>query len=321
MKIAKLKAQDESYYNELALKHGTIFNTHEWTNIFSNNIRKYGIYSKKGELLGGFFTYKERKFGMSFYRNPPCTPTIGPFIKIESKKHVTLMDNWKKVLQLMADFFDKIPFSVLSASLDKCVVDTQPFYWKNFKVIPGFTYVIDLAQSQDDIWGGFSTAHRNHVKKAIKDSLVVKQIHDMRTVESLVLKTFSRQDKRANHFYIKKILFEFSNKNNSFAFATFRNDVPIACSFCIYDLRTSYNLLSGYDHDNKHHGAGCMNIWESIKYAKKLGLQLFDFEGSMIPPIERYFRGFGGQMVTYYKINKAVLPLEILLKFKKRNLF
>lgn len=57
------------------------------------------------------------------------------------------------------------------------------------------------------------------------------------------------------------------------------------------------------------------------KHAKNLGLKYFDFERSMIPQIERYFRGFGGQLTPYYRINKAKLPFEILLKFFKRESF
>ena len=62
-------------------------------------------------------------------------------------------------------------------------------------------------------------------------------------------------------------------------------------------------------------------MWEAIKFAKKLGIKYFDFEGSMVPQIERYFRGFGGKLTPYYRINKAKLPLEILLKFYRRELF
>ena len=89
----------------------------------------------------------------------------------------------------------------------------------------------------------------------------------------------------------------------------------------MYDKITTYYLLGGYDFENKHHGAGPLVIWESIKYSKEIGLKYFDFEGSMVPQIEKHFRGFGGKLTPYYRINKARLPLEILLKFLKRELF
>lgn len=82
-----------------------------------------------------------------------------------------------------------------------------------------------------------------------------------------------------------------------------------------------YNIIAGYNKDLAHHGAGAIAIWEAIKYAKSLGLKIFDFEGSMIPQIETYFRGFGGYLETYSSVHKALLPIEIVLKIVKRNIF
>jgi hypothetical protein len=166
-----------------------------------------------------------------------------------------------------------------------------------------------------------SAEKRNDISKATRDGLTTKLIDDYSIVKSLVLKTFSRQEMVANEYYLNKILFEFANKDNSFAFAAFRENIPIAVSFCICDGSTAYYLLGGYDDKNKHHGAGAFAVWEAIKHAQRLGLKQFDFEGSMVPQIEKYFRGFGGRLTPYYRINKAKLPVEILLKFFKRELF
>jgi hypothetical protein len=64
-----------------------------------------------------------------------------------------------------------------------------------------------------------------------------------------------------------------------------------------------------------------MAMWAAIKFAKDLGLRSFDFEGSISPDIEKYFRGFGGTLTPYYQINKAKLPLEFILKLYKREYF
>ena len=166
-----------------------------------------------------------------------------------------------------------------------------------------------------------SEERRRNVRKAIKDGLIVKQVDDFGIVKFLILKTFSRQKMTVSENHLDKIFLEFAAKENSFAFVTFAKEKPIAATFCIYDKDTAYYLLGGYDYETKHHGAGASAMWEAIKYTKKLGLKYFDFEGSMVPQIERYFRGFGGQLTPYYRINKAKLPLEILLKFFKRELF
>jgi len=321
MQIGKIEICDKVEYNNLAIEYGTIFNTLSWLKLFEDSVQIYGIYDKGNNLIGGFHLYKQKKFGLTIYRNPPFTPYVGPFLEIKAKNPVAIMDTWKRVLSLMADFIETLPYSVISISLNKDIVDTQPFIWKKFKVIPGYTYVLDLNKSIEDIQKDMSAERRNDIKKSVRDGLTVKQINNFEVVKSLVIKTFSRHKKKINKYYLNKILFNFANNANSFAYATFRDGNPIATTFCIYDKDTAYYLLGGYDYKNKHHGAGALAVWESIKHAKGLGLKCFDFEGSMVPQIERYFRGFGGKLTPYYRINKAKLPLEILLKFFKRELF
>jgi lipid II:glycine glycyltransferase (peptidoglycan interpeptide bridge formation enzyme) len=321
MRIAELTLEHEKTFDELALSCGNIFNTIGWTRIFGDKIRNYGIYNQGGDLMGGFFVYKDKKYGLSVFREPPFTPSIGPFLFIEAVNPVAIMDIKKSVLSLMAEFIDNLKYSVVSVSLSRDVIDMQPFIWRKYKVIPNYTYIIDLGKSAEEIWGGMSGERRKNVNKGLKDSLTVEKTTDMDMVKSLVLKSFERQKKCPYEKHLDKVLFEFANEKNSFAFATFNGGSPIACSFCVYDRKTAYYITGGFDYENRHHGAGVMAMWESIKYAKHLGLKYFDFEGSMSPKIEKYFRGFGGDLTPCYQINKAKLPLEIILKCYKRQSF
>ena len=321
MEIKQVKKCDREHYEKCAKEYGTIFNSLDWLSIFGDKVHIYGIYDKGGVLIGGFNLYKEKKYGFSVYSNPPFTPAIGPFLKVNAQNPVSVMDTWKKTLTLMADFIEKLPYSVVSFLLNRNIIDMQPFIWKKFKVNPVYTYLLNLSVSIEDIWKRMSNERRKNINKARKDGLHVTKITDYEIIKALVLKTYSRQMKGIKEFYLNKILFDFANSNNSFAFVTYGNDNAFACSFCVYDFDTAYYLLGGYNHKNKHHGAGTLSMWESIKYAKELGLKYFDFEGSMVPKIERYFRGFGGQLTPYYRVNKASLPIEMLLKLFKRELF
>ena len=316
-----INSQEKTRYSELALEIGNIFNTLEWLNIFKDKVRLFGIHENNGKLVGGFCLYKERRFNFKIYRDPPFSACVGPFLRIEAKNPVSIMNKWKEAITLVAKTIDDLPYSVVSITLNKGVVDTQPFIWKKFKVTPSYTYILDLKKSVEDIHKGMSAERRNDARKAIKDGLTVKHVDNFGIVKSLILKTFSRQKMTVNKNHLDKILFEFANKENSFAFVTFDKEKPIAATFCIYDKDAAYYLLGGYDYQSKHHGAGALAVWEAIKYTKNLGLKYFDFEGSMVPQIERYFRGFGGQLLPYFRINKAKLLIEILLKFFKRELF
>lgn len=321
MNIKELTAADYEKYNALSTIYGTVFDSRKWTGMFGSAIRHYGIYDAKESLIGGFFSYTGRAWGISIYRNPPLTPSIGPFFKIESGHPVHTMEKHKQIITALADFIGKLGHPVISFSLSRNVMDMQPFIWKRFKVIPEYTYIIDLGLSGEDIWKRMSAKRRNDVSKAKKDGLLVKKVDDYGIVRSLVLKTFERQNIAYSDFYMNKVLFDFADAGNSFAFAAFNGGIPVACTFCICDEKTSYYLLGGYDSENGHRGAGAACVYEAIKYAKELGRVWFDFEGSMVPDIECYFRGFGGRLTAYYRINKAALPLEMALKFFKRELF
>ena len=54
-------------------------------------------------------------------------------------------------------------------------------------------------------------------------------------------------------------------------------------------------------------------MWEAIKFTKEeLGLNQFDFEGSMVPPIELFFRKFGGKLTPYYTVSLTKLSVKLL---------
>ena len=57
-------------------------------------------------------------------------------------------------------------------------------------------------------------------------------------------------------------------------------------------------------------GANTLLYWEAIRLAAEVS-RVFDFEGSMVEPIEHYFRGFGGRQTPYFCISKAGLQGEV----------
>ncbi|MDA8172458.1 MAG: GNAT family N-acetyltransferase [Nitrospiraceae bacterium] len=321
MIIKKIVPDSHSKSNGSSAPYDSVFDTPQWTGLFGEKTTHYGLYDASGALTGRFYIYRERRYGLSVCCNPPLTPTIGPFFRNDAQNPVRAMDKCKLIMSHIAEYIDKMNYSVVSLSFDKSIIDMQPFIWRDFKVVPQYTYVMELALPVDDIWRRMSYEKRNHITRGVKDGLAVRQINDYSVVKALVLKTFSRQKKTISESGMNKVLFDFANDANSFAFAAFHHGNPIACSFCVRDNKTAYYLLGGYDSENKHHAAGPLCVWESIRHAKSLGLPHFDFEGSMVPAIEQYFRGFGGRLTPYYRVNKAKLPLEIALKFFKRGLF
>ncbi len=308
--------------NILSEKSDSVFLSSKWLKMYGEELKCYGIYNKGGALIGGFALKLERKLGiLNFYRNLAYSPTISLFFENNAKNKAKILSENKKILKLVAEFIDNLNYHIITLYIPANHIDMQPFYWRNFKSIPNYTYIINLENSIEEIEKNFSTERRNDIKKAIKDGIETRICNDNNIVKSLVLKTFDRKQTSADKTMIDKILFDFADETNSFAFVSYRNDIPIATSFCIYDQNTIYYLLGGYDSKNKHAGAGALAVSSAIKHSKELGIKNFDFEGSMLTEVESYFRGFGGDLVPYYSINKAKIPIELALKFVKRTHF
>jgi hypothetical protein len=308
-------------FDALVDQLGTPFNKLAWLDLFGDRIAAYGIVDAEGALIGGLFLYWERRWGLKIIRRAPFTPNGGPFFKRLASNPVAQLEEQRKILSLVADLVEEERAAVCMLPLPQGLSDALPFFWRGYKVIPAMTYLIDLTQPQANLWRNMSGTRRNDIRKAQADGLTVTKTSDMRSVRDLVLATFDRQNKWVDRQILEAILFSFSKPENSYAFVAYRNHLPIAASFVVHDRSTAYYLLGGYSSEGAHHGAGAWALWESIQHAQSLGLRTFDFEGSVIPAIERYFRGFGGTATPYLTVNKGWFAVEIALKLIKRNTF
>jgi hypothetical protein len=317
IRITDIKSNEYRHLSDIC---GSVFNSQKWLNIYDDRVCINGIYNDNDDLIGSFFYYKAAKFGVNYIVNPPFTPNNGLlFINpSQNKSNQNTFD--KSVLELVATFFESLNLILVLTSIPTGFKDTQPFSWKKFSVHPKYTYQINLLQPENVLLENLTSEKRKSLNKAEKDGLSIRKQEDLTVVRDLILKTFERQDKKTDTDLINKILFGFADSSNSIAYVAYDGDKPIATSFCIYDKTTAYYILGGYDAANKHHGAGVSTMWACIMHSKSLGLSVFDFEGSMLPDVEKYFREFGGTMIPYFAMTKAPMPIEFILKLFKRTL-
>lgn len=321
MHIKEIDSNFEEKYTKLC-GGSPAFNSFAWQkNVHPSGLKIYGIFEDDNQMIGTFHLHFEKKMGFTFIKTPHYIPHIGLVFNNRTQNEANGLSFNKKVVEHVCDFVKSLPYGVISIALPPSVIDTQPFFWNKFKVIPNYTYRLNLNLSAEEIEKRFSPEHRNSIKKAIKDGVEVKECKDLEVVKKVILKTFSQKDKSVSEANINSILFKIANSTNSFAFTATLNNEVIAATFCLYDTNCCYYLLGGYSNDSKQHGAGALCVYNSILKAKQLNVPLFDFEGSMIKEVERYFRSFGGELVPYYTVNKAKLPLEMILKLIKRELF
>lgn len=263
-------------YHQLANQLGTIFNSQEWNSIYQENFFKYGIFDNDSQLIGGFQLYREKRAMLNFYRNSPYSPHIGLFFENKSQNKSNQLSFEKSIIHLISEYVSKLPYQILSFALPPEFIDMQPFIWNHYKVIPNYTYRLDLLLPFEELSKLMAPERRNDISRAIKDGIEVKKTNNYRVIKEIILHTFQRNKKGIDDSFIDAIFFNFANKTNSYSFTAYHKQQPIACAFCIFDMHTAYYLLGGYVNANPHKGAGALCVNESIKYAKEIGKSIFE---------------------------------------------
>ena len=313
--------RDESpFYYEAAEKHGGLFWGIQWRRIYYKNVEVYGIYNKN-RLCGGFMLYRSKRVFLTMLTNPPFMPSFGPWlIKKEYSNFQKQRDFERSVYTEIAKFLDQQRVKIKTLVLHPAVRDVLPFFWKQFKISPQLTYRIDLTHSPDEIKKNLSGDKRNLISKSKRKDYQAVITYDYRKLEEQTKSYLDRKNIKVNPELLHHLFYEFANRNNSFGVMVKKDETVLSFGFFVHDKRECYYLFGG-NLINGDNSSGTFVLWKAIEQAKNKNIRWFDFEGSIIPNVERYFSGFGGVPIDYYRINKASLFLEILLKFFKRNIF
>lgn len=298
-----------------------VFASSQWLSLYNKGLKRFGLFEKEETPKAVFLTQSGSKGPLKIVRTPPYMPSCSLLMNNPGQNKVKRHSKEKKWLTEMAEFLKEKSRSIVFLAFPPEFIDFQPFLWAGLKVTPQYTYRLNLKNDLNAIESGMSPERRNDLKRAAKDGVEVEQTKDYNIVADIISKTFARKEKEFDKKFVNKILFEFATEENSFAFVAEYNGVKCATSFVVHNGHTAYYLLGGYDHKNTHAGAGASAVWQAIQHSQKMGIEIFDFEGSMIPEVERYFRGFGGELTPYFLVHKGPFLAEVGLKIRNPELF
>ena len=306
----------------MAEAHHGVFASKEWLDVYDTKLKLIGLHNDDGKLIGGFCYYEAKKAGALFIKLPPYTPHCNLFAVTEAKNQAVINGFQKEVVTEISNYLNKIKSQLLILAFPSSVIDMQPFIWAKYKVVPNYTYRIDLTKGMDTVYSNYDPKNRNKINACLKQELAIK-LNSLSSEEMYMFFKQSLLSAGANVYEseLKNIFERFSKPGNSFCLSAFHNNQLQGAVFCAYDKNVCYYLFGGIEKSAEVSGVINLLLHKSIEQAKELGCHTFDFEGSMLKGVEKFFRSFGPQLVPYYTINKAVLPLEMALKFKKRELF
>lgn len=231
-------------------------------------------------------------------------PLIGSIIKVQRIKPPIPFEEIEKVAKEKKSFLiqiDQEPPKITNYKKHRYKINKTPYF-------PTKTIQIDLTQTEDKIFTSFSEAKRRAVRKAIKNGVIVKETNDCQ--EFLKLKKKSLLEKFVLPIMaekeIKTLWQAFWPKNGKIILAYFKNK-PVAGIFLLHYTKVAYYWLAAATSQGKKLFAPTLLVWEVLKTTKKLGCELFDFEGIYDErfPVKNWLgftkfkEGFGGREIIY----------------------
>ncbi len=261
---------------------------------------------EEGKDIKGVMPYYQvhGKLGHVYLTMPQLTQFLGPWLCYPAQQKYTARLSFEK--NTLAALIAQLPaFDFFSQCFHYSVGNFLPFYWQNFQQSSGYTYVLADLSQPDTLFSGFRSNIRGEIRKAEKQLTIIVD-NDIEKFYDMVGKTYARQ-KLAFPFslaFMKRIdLACHMHQSRRISFAVDKENRIHAALYLIWDNQSAYHLISGADPQLRHSGATSLLMWDAIRFAPTV-TRSFDFEGSMIQPIERFFSSFGAVQKPYLKLEK-----------------
>lgn len=269
----------------------------------------------EGRVLGAMPFVRNRHLGTWWLSQPPLSQTLGPWIRPLAGRESERLE-WD--VRIMTDLIAQLPrFGHFIQNWHHSRGNWLPFHWQGFHQTVRYTYVLDDLSEEKRLWEGLRGSVRSDIRKAgQRYKLYVRSDLGLDSLLPLLRMTFARQGRRLP--YSEGLLHRLDaacaqhNCRRSLVAIDPQGRLH-AGEYLVWDEMTAYDLLSGSDPALRHSGATSLCKWESIRFAATV-TRSYDFEGSMLEPVERQLRAFGAEQRAYSRVWKTRSPfLKVVL--------
>ena len=265
---------------------------------------KIGAVFKGESIQGGIVLAKNE---IRAYSNPLFAKYLGVLLRPIEGKYVNRLTTEKKIIENIV--LEIRWCKSFDYTFHPNFNNWLPFYWNGHAQETRYTYKIHNLENMGQILDNMDSIARNEIRKAQKNKVRIKDEVSPRDFYQINRLTYERQGGTIPYSFA---FFErFYNRLRGHSAikllgATDHGGRYYAVCGIVYDEECSYFILNGINHNMPKVGANALLVMRTIEFASEVS-RGFDFEGSMIRPIESFYRGFGGILTSYYHIWKSNL--------------
>ena len=246
----------------------------------------------------------KRRYGFKVLTQPPFTPYLGPWFHPTSGKETKQRSDQ---YTLTSELLSRLPrYDLFHQTLWPELTNWLPFYWSGFGQTTGYTYWVRDILDDQAVWKRLTAGARGAIRKAER-TITIATSNDVNRLCDIYDRTFSQQGKRVP--YKREILARIAEGavragHGRITQAEDKEGNVHAAILIVFDRRMAHYLVGGADSRFRASGAASLLIWDAIRFAGRHSMT-FDFEGSMVPGIERFFRSFNPTLVSCNRVFKT----------------
>lgn len=260
---------------------------------------------KEGDMRGALPFRRYRRKGLRIIGHPPLTPYLGPWVNSHGGGHYRAISTEFEVLGELLEGLPPHDLYRQTWSTERKL--PHPFIWKGFTATVGFTYAIEETSDGQAAWRGLASRARGGVRRA-REREGLKTVRVGATeLYGMIAHTFARQQLAVPYGVdlIQRLLRAVAERSAGEALGAMSPAGELqAAALFVHDDRRTWYLAGGQDPTKRDSAAMSLLLWEGVQRAGDWGTP-FDFEGSMIPGVEWFFRGFGGYPQPILKLTGA----------------
>lgn len=282
-----------------------LFQSYEWLKnvvVDDQELQLWGFF-EASDLIAAFPLVKIKSRLFTLYSQPYLTPYLGYFTAGDNGMENKIQQGFNSTLQ-----------SIKKDNLFCALPPWQEFTFNHnkVKIKSHLTHTIDLKEDESIIFSNFKSDKKRNVKNALKEGLTVSFDRNPDILKLLIQKTYDRQEKENS--WLNTGIKLAQNFKNAFQVTVFKDTIPLSTLFIAYANNRAYYMYGGYDESHNNYNAGPFAMYHAILKSKSLGLDVFDFEGSEIEPIQKYFQRFGPKEERYKSVEFSSLKFNLYRK-------
>ena len=292
-----------------------LFIQYDWFNALYDDNWDVAVEVKGGNVVGVLPYLITKKKSFKVITPQFLSPYQGVWIKYpEGQKYSSKVGFEKEVMNGLIDQLPKV--DAFKQNFLPGFTNWIPFNWRGYEQSTRYTYIISNISDAEKVFNDFKENIRREIRKAEK-SLTVEIFDDVELMFQMKQKIYeANNDEYPIPLSRLKAVYNYCKANNCGEIIVAKDSEGNIHSLMLYvwDNESAYYLHGVTDVNYKTSGSMSLLLWEAIKKSASK-TKAFNFEGSMVESIERYFRGFGGEQTPYFQISKTDSKVLKLLNY------